>query len=135
GMDQENFLVIVDEMIQGQLHWILQGHALPPLMTDATIPWTPRPSLLGYLAIYALNLITLRSLLDPDGWSFDEGAHGIANGVPAWDRLHHLWRSWFTDDHLGRLHDFLTIERHEGRVRLKPHSRFIRDPERSIDNR
>ncbi|MBF0263572.1 MAG: hypothetical protein HQL97_17240, partial [Magnetococcales bacterium] len=33
GLDRENFLVIVDEMIQGQLHWILHGHALPPLMT------------------------------------------------------------------------------------------------------
>ncbi|GAB0056819.1 hypothetical protein SIID45300_01131 [Candidatus Magnetaquicoccaceae bacterium FCR-1] len=126
GLDRENFLVVVDEMIQGQLHWILHGHTLPPLMTDGRLPWSPRPPLLGYLAIYALNLIILRSLLDPEGWIFDEGMHGIEGGVPAWERLNHVWRAWFTDEHLDHLHDFLEIRRHEGRVRIQAHPRFSR---------
>ncbi|MBF0263603.1 MAG: hypothetical protein HQL97_17395, partial [Magnetococcales bacterium] len=95
-------------------------------MTGGQLPWSPRPPLLGYLAIYALNLITLRSLLDPEGWSFDEGAHGIEGGVPAWERLNHLWRAWFTGEHLDHLHDFLEIHLHEGRVRIQAHPRFTR---------
>ncbi|MEO5345468.1 MAG: ATP-binding protein [Magnetococcus sp. YQC-9] len=120
GIDPENFLLIVDEMIQGQLHWILQGNTPPPLMTRGQGPWVLQLPLLGYLAVYSLNLIILRSVLDPAGWIFDEGAHaGGEDGVPAWDRLTHLWRSWFSSEHLARLRGILKTRRLEGRMHIQ----------------
>ncbi|MBF0215156.1 MAG: hypothetical protein HQM00_16615 [Magnetococcales bacterium] len=124
-LDRENFLIILDEIVHGQLHWILQGNTPPSLMTGERGLWfTPVP-LLGHLAIYSLNLIILRSVLDPDAWILDEASHANPeDGVPAWDRLTHLWRSWFTVEHLSRLRGILQTSRRDGRMRIQARPLF-----------
>ncbi|MBF0295585.1 MAG: hypothetical protein HQL96_10395 [Magnetococcales bacterium] len=120
GLDRNDFLATLDEMIQGQLHWILRGSSPPALMTGGHGEWfTPVP-LLGHLAIYSLNLIILRSVLDIRVWIFDEAAHAGQEGdTPAWDRLTHLWRSWFTEERLSRLRGILQTRRQEGRMEIQ----------------
>ncbi|MBF0340281.1 MAG: ATP-binding protein, partial [Magnetococcales bacterium] len=124
-LNQENFLIIADEMVQGQLHWILQGNTLPPLMTGDPGPVFVRLPALGHLAVYSLNLVILRSVLDTEAWTLDEASHASReDGVPAWDRLTHLWRSWFTAEHLSRLRGILHTSRQDGRMRIQARPLF-----------
>ncbi|MBF0271922.1 MAG: hypothetical protein HQL98_07675 [Magnetococcales bacterium] len=124
-LDRENFLIILNEMVHGQLHWILQGNLPPALMTGERTPWFNPLPLLGHLAIYSLNLIILRSVLDPDAWTLDEADHASReDGVAAWDRLTHLWRSWFTAEHLSRLRGILQTTRQDSRMRIQARPLF-----------
>ncbi|MBF0126676.1 MAG: ATP-binding protein [Magnetococcales bacterium] len=124
-LSREDFLATLDDMIQGQLAWILQGNAPPLLMTGGRGAWfTPLP-LMGYFAIYSLNLIILRSVLDTRSWVFNEAAFaGEEDGTPAWDRLTHLWRSWFTDERLSRLRGILQTRRQDGRMHIQARPLF-----------
>ncbi|MEO5334875.1 MAG: hypothetical protein H7839_22920 [Magnetococcus sp. YQC-5] len=125
SLTQEEFLGTLDEMIQGQLHWILQGNTPPPLMTGTRGEWLQPLPLLGYLAIYSLNLIILRSVLDARPWIFDEAAHaGQEDGTPAWERLTYLWRSWFTGERLSRLRGILQTRRQEGCIHIQARPLF-----------
>lgn len=125
SLDRTSFLETLDEMIQGQLHWILQGNTYPPLMTKARGEWFTSMPVLGYLAIYSLNLIILRSVLDPKPWIFDEAAYmGEEDTTPAWDRLTHLWRSWFTGERLSRLRGILHTQRQDGRMYIQARPLF-----------
>ncbi|MBF0627321.1 MAG: ATP-binding protein [Magnetococcales bacterium] len=124
-LDRENFLILLDEIVHGQIQWILQGNTLPVLMTGERDPWFTRLPLLGHLAIYSLNLIILRSVLDPEGWILDEAnLTDREDGVLPWDRLTHLWRSWFSSEHLSRLRGILQTERRDGRMRIQARPLF-----------
>ncbi|MCB0510091.1 MAG: ATP-binding protein, partial [Bacteroidetes bacterium] len=90
-----NFLEGLDIIIEHQINRLLTTNILPSIMTERESPFVCLPTL-GYLAIYSLNLILLRTLLSPDGYIFDEEPISVyEEGARAWDRLIHLWRSWF----------------------------------------
>jgi hypothetical protein len=57
--------------------------------------------MLGQLAVYSLNLVLIRSVVDPQGftWHLDEDD----NRLRSWDQLTHLWRSWLSIDSLAGL--------------------------------
>jgi hypothetical protein len=71
-----------------QIADILGGREAPTNRYD-----TPYPSLpmLGQLAIYSLNLVLIRSVVDSEGftWRLDDDE----NRLRSWDQLTHLWRS------------------------------------------
>ncbi|NGZ05143.1 MAG: ATP-binding protein [Magnetococcales bacterium] len=124
-LDRNNFLVILDEIVHGQIGWILQGNTMPTIMTGERDPWFGPVPLIGQLAIYSLNLIILRSVVDTEQWILDEGQLGNREeGVMPWDRLTHLWRSWFTSEHLNRLRGILETVRQDGRLRIRARPLF-----------
>ena len=76
--------------------------------------------LLGYLANYTLNLITIRVALANDSFHFDEAYFGSADRRPrAWDRLAYMWRSWFSVDALSGLNAVFHSERADSIVSIR----------------
>ena len=79
----------------------------------------------GYFAIYTLNLIVLRTLLAPNGYTFDETKHTCSeDGTRAWDRLTYLWRSWFSLETLNELAAILIATREDTKIHLKIKDQF-----------
>src|ERR1700694_160351 len=75
---------------------------------------------LGYAAIYSLNLILLRTMLSENGYVFDEETMLLSlDRTRAWDRLTYLWRSWFSIESLDGLTSILTAKREDSKVYLK----------------
>ncbi|MGH9962506.1 MAG: hypothetical protein ACREBC_36225, partial [Pyrinomonadaceae bacterium] len=80
--------------------------------------------LLGHIAIYTLNLVILRTVLDKKAFLFEESCYGGGkeNGewdtseTRAWDKLAYIWRSWFALDNLNGLTAILAARRDGGKV-------------------
>ena len=95
----------LDTLVIAQLRAALADAELPDIVATARDAPYPQLPFLGHLAIYTLNLVLLRTYLTDDGaWTL-AGADlgGEQGGVPSWDRLNGLWRSWFPVDSLSSL--------------------------------
>jgi hypothetical protein len=116
----QEVLADLDIIITNHINLLLNGNTLPSLMTkNDQHPFAKLP-VIGYLAIYTLNLILLRTLLAPDGFTFIEKKYNSSeDGTRAWDRLTYLWRSWFSLETLNELAAILDTERDGTMIRLK----------------
>ena len=78
------FLNSFDLIIAHQLDRILATDALPSVMARREqLPFGTLP-LLGYIAIYSLNLMLLRTIISPEGYVFDEqGMRNYEDGAGA----------------------------------------------------
>ncbi len=95
---------VFDHLVRRHLAMVLDGVKLPSR-------FTPLP-LLGHAAIYTLNLVTLRAWLVPDAFSIaDSKLTDQAGVMRGWDRLTHLWRSWFSLDTLSALPGLICADR------------------------
>lgn len=116
----ESFLEDLDRIVTDHINLLLNGNILPePMIKNEQHLFTDLP-ITGYLAIYTLNLILLRTLLAPDGYIFkEELSPPSMDGTRAWDRLSYLWRSWFSFETLNELAALLTAERKGTEIHLK----------------
>jgi NACHT conflict system protein len=116
-----DLLAALDTIILTQLRTLLTATSLPALAAQGRdAPYAPLPAL-GHLAIYSLNLITLRSYLSDDPYVLDEADLGEQPaGCRAWDRLTAIWRSWFPAASLSALAYQLTAIRRESRIVIAP---------------
>ena len=129
---KQEFLDRLDEIILNQIRRILcrqemptimQGVVKTPLGTERT-PFAKHP-LLGHMSIYSMNLITLRTILSPDGYRFaEDGIDTHEDGSRPWDQLTHMWRSWFSLDNLNGLTAILSAVRDGSQVRVTPRDAF-----------
>jgi len=67
----------------------------------------------------------LRVIVDDEAFEFNENLIGThEDGARPWDRLAHVWRSWFALDHLNGITAILESKRHESKIRLGTKERF-----------
>jgi hypothetical protein len=118
--DVEEFLADLDTIVTNHINLLLTTSTLPSLMAKSDQHLFADLPIIGYLAIYTLNLLLLRTLLAPDGYIFDEAKYTPSvDGTRAWDRLTYLWRSWFSLETLNALAAILTAERDNTTIHLK----------------
>jgi hypothetical protein len=118
--DTREFLEDFDNIITNHISILLSDNNLPTLMTSDQRHFVAL-STVGYIAIYTLNLLLLRTFLDQstDGYTFDEANYTRSeNGTRPWDRLTYLWRSWFSLETLKQLAAILQTERDSTKLHL-----------------
>lgn len=123
--DEKEFLKNLDVIIENYLEFVLSKDQLPDIMIGKKTHPFDRFSTPGYLAIYTLNLILLRTMFDPNGYTFVETDETTQkerfpsqDGTRAWDRLTYLWRSWFSLETLNGLATIFTSKRDGEKVYL-----------------
>lgn len=122
--DMQKVLTDFDTIVANHIKLLLTGDTLSDLIMKKDQFSFVRLPFIGYLAIYTLNLILVRTLLVPDGFAFDEEQYTSSkDGTRAWDRLTYLWRSWFSLEELSKLAAILIAERKDTKIHLK-----IREP-------
>ncbi len=128
--DEKEFLRNLDVIVESFLEFVLSKDQLPDIMIGKKEHSFDRLAALGYLAIYTLNLILLRTMFDPDGYTFIEvdeiterERFPSQDGTRAWDRLTYLWRSWFSLETLDELAAIFIAERDGKKVHLKMKSK------------
>lgn len=116
----QDFLTDLDTIVTNHINLLLTTSTLPSLIAkNDQHPFADLP-IIGYFAVYTLNLILLRTLLAPNGYAFDEAKYTPSvDGTRAWDRLTYLWRSWFSLETLNALAAILAAERDDTTIHLK----------------
>jgi len=117
--DVVELLVDFDDVLLNEIQRAITGREFPSVMVGKSTSFESLP-LLGCLANYTLNLVTLRVAISEGEFAINEGQFASTDRRPRlWDRLTHLWRSWFSADTLSSLNAIFTAEREGDVVRLK----------------
>lgn len=125
GLSERKLLGHFDRIVSNQIKRILTRDALPEVMREGRRTPFGTMGLMGHAATYSLNLVLLRTVLGRNGYEFDETEIGEQeDGARSWDRLTHLWRSWFSLDSLSALAAVWTAKRNDRRISLKPRTQF-----------
>jgi len=118
GRKREDILQDLDDIISHEVRRTLAARQFPSVMTHKETSFDTLP-LVGCLANYTLNLITLRVALSSGEYFFDEQPFRALDRRPrVWDRLTFFWRSWFSADALNALSAIFTAERTGDQIRL-----------------
>jgi hypothetical protein len=121
----ETFLTNLDTIIANQINKLLTNKNLPNIMMGGKETCFQELPLVGYISIYSLNLILLRTILSPKGYTFDEeNISPHEDGTRVWDQLTYLWRSWFSLDNLNGLTAILAARREENKIFIKAKESF-----------
>jgi hypothetical protein len=105
-----------DQLVREHLKMILDGNALPSHFDQ--LP------LMGHAAIYSLNLVILRAALGT--FSIEDSVLSEQTDVArGWDRLTHLWRSWFSFDALSTLSELILARREGNKIEVRKDSRHV----------
>jgi hypothetical protein len=81
--------------------------------------------LLGHIAIYSINLILLRVIVAGGPFVFDESQIGThEDGARPWDRLTHIWRSWFALDNLNGVTAVMLANRRGSEITVRAKEKF-----------
>ena len=123
--NHETFLKDIDTIIANQINRLLTNKNLPSIMMGGKETCFQELPLVGYISIYSLNLILLRTILSPEGYTFDEeNISPHEDGTRVWDQLTYLWRSWFSLENLNGLTAILVARREENKIFLKAKESF-----------
>jgi hypothetical protein len=129
-ISRQVFLGILDSLLMAQMRRMLMKREMPSILRKEIAQEGFRPSfgdhpLLGHIAIYSVNLILLRAILDLEPFEFDEAAIGThEDGARPWDRLTHIWRSWFSLENLNGVTAIMTAERAGQKIRVTSKEKF-----------
>ncbi|MBV9763592.1 MAG: ATP-binding protein [Acidobacteriaceae bacterium] len=86
------------EIVDRQIANILGGGEAPTSRYYTPYPHLP---MLGQLAVYSLNLVLVRAVVDPQGFTWP--LENDDDKMRSWDELTHLWRSWLSVESLSGL--------------------------------
>lgn len=133
--NRDEFLFYIDAILQSQIGIILKARVLPLSLNNNTAQFTDIP-LMGHVAIYTLNLIILRTILDNKEFIFDECCYGSVeeggdpdiSGTRPWDKLAYIWRSWFPLESLNGLSAILAARRENSKIILNGCERVLSIP-------
>lgn len=109
NMNRDSFADHLDMVLHNQLERLISKRAMPSIMRDETVDEQFRARfgdhpLVGHIAVYSLNLVLLRVIVCDKPFVMDENAiKSYEDGARPWDRLVHLWRSWFSLEALNGL--------------------------------
>ena len=111
------FLLQLDRIVINQVTRLLTKREMPSIMRKEAAqegyraPFGDHP-LPGHIAIYSINLVLLRTIVDDEPFIFDESlipAH--EDGTRPWDQLTRIWLSWFALEHLNGVSAVLRADR------------------------
>jgi hypothetical protein len=122
--DKEQFIQYLDTIIYNQIERLLDKKEMPPLICNNSPSTFKDYPLLGHIAIYSINLILLR-LMFAVPFIFSESkimAH--EDGTRPWDRLIHIWRSWFSLDNLNGLTAIMQAQRKDTEITISLNTNF-----------
>jgi hypothetical protein len=120
----------LEKIVINQIKRMLSKREMPQIMLKETaqegyrVPFGDHP-LVGHIAIYSINLILLRLVAGKRSFVFDES--GIAShedGTRPWDRLMHIWRSWFALGNLNGLAAVMLAERTDSNIIVTARNKF-----------
>ena len=104
GFSKHELFEALDFILHTQLRLILNGNGFPNGAVGGGGAEFPRLPALGHLAIYSLNLLTLRTVLAEETYDFYDRMIDVSvDGARTWDRLAAFWRSWFSPENLHAL--------------------------------
>jgi hypothetical protein len=129
-LSKQEFLSHLDTIVLNQIRRLLNKREMPSIIRGETVqegyraPFGDHP-LLGHIAIYSINLILLRIIVDDRPFVFDESQIGThEDGARPWDRLMHIWRSWFALDNLNGVTAVILAERKESQISVRAKEKF-----------
>ena len=124
------FIANIDTIVVNQIKRLLNRKEMPSITRKETAqegyraPFGDYP-LLGHIAIYSINLIVLRIIVSEEPLIIDEGVLGThEDGTRPWDRLTHIWRSWFALDNLNGVTAVMVATRQEDKVIIRAKEKF-----------
>ena len=130
NLAKKSFINHLDTIVLNQIKRLLNKREMPSIIRKETAqegyraPFGDHP-LLGHIAIYSINLILLRVIVIDEPFVFDESKIGTyEDGTRPWDRLTHIWRSWFALDNLKDLTAVMIAERSETLIAVRTKERF-----------
>lgn len=130
SLHEEYFVEALDRIVLNQTERLLNKSEMPPIMRKETdeegvrVPFGDFP-LVGHIAIYSINLILLRLVSGKTQFIFDESKIAShEDGTRPWDRLIHLWRSWFSLGNLNRLTAVMVTDRNEKMIKVAAKGKF-----------
>jgi hypothetical protein len=129
-LSKQEFLSQLDSVILNQLKRILSKREMPTIMRKETVQENYRATfdehpLLGHIAIYSLNLILLRVIVGDSHFIFDESQiNKHEDGTRPWDRLVHIWRSWFSLDNLNGVTALIRADRVGTEIHIRAKDKF-----------
>ena len=125
-LSRSDFLTHLDTIIINQMRRLLSKREMPSIMRKEAAqegyvaPFGDHP-LLGHMAIYSLNLILLRAIVSNAAFVFDEQMiESHEDGARPWEKLTHIWRSWFAMDNLNGITAVITTSRDKLKVSVGP---------------
>lgn len=129
-LSKQEFLSYLDIIIESQIKRLLNKRDFPPIMWKEVAqegyrtPFDDKP-LLGHIAIYSINLILLRIIVADEPFVFDESRISThEDGTRPWERLTHIWRSWFSLDNLNGITAVMLSNRLESQIMVKAKDKF-----------
>ena len=130
GLSEENFVETLEKIVLNQIKRMLNKREMPQIMRKETaqegyrVPFGDHP-LVGHIAIYSINLILLRLVAGKRPFVFDESeVASHEDGTRPWDRLMHIWRSWFALGNLNGLTAVMLAERTNSKITVTAKSKF-----------
>jgi len=129
-MSRGEFAAHLDMVLYNQIERLISKRAMPSIIRKETVDERYRPRfgdhpLVGHIAVYSVNLILLRVIVCDEPFVMDEnGIKSYEDGARPWDRLVHLWRSWFSLEALSGLIAVIESSRNADVVEVKARPTF-----------
>ena len=130
NLSKQKFVSNLDIIILNQIKRLLTKKEMPSIIRKETAqegyraPFGDHP-LLGHIAIYSINLILLRVIVGDEPFVFDESQIAThEDGARPWDRLTHIWRSWFALDNLNGVTAVMLAVRKDSQVTVRAKEKF-----------
>lgn len=102
GMRRKGFANHLDMVLHNQIERLISKREMPSIIRKETVDERYRARfgdhpLVGHIAVYSVNLILLRVIVCDEPFVMDESViKSYEDGARPWDRLVHIWRSWFS---------------------------------------
>jgi hypothetical protein len=129
-LTRRDFLVSLEIIVMNQIKRLLSKREMPSIIRKETAqegyraPFGDHP-LLGHIAIYSINLILFRLIVCDEPFLFEESQITThEDGARPWDRLAHIWRSWFSLDNLNGVTAVMLADRKESQITVRAKKRF-----------
>jgi hypothetical protein len=130
ALSEGDFVETLDKIVLNQTKRLLSKREMPQIMRKETaqegyrVPFGDHP-LVGHIAIYSINLILLRLVSGKAPFIFDESEIAShEDGTRPWDRLMHIWRSWFSLGNLNGLTAVMVADRSETMIKVAAKEKF-----------
>ena len=129
-LTEKNFVETLEKIVINQINRMLNMREMPQIMRKETaqegyrVPFGDHP-LIGHIAVYSINLILLRIITSKQPFLFDEtDVASHEDGTRPWDRLTHIWRSWFSLGSLNGLTAVMRSRRSNSKVIVSAKKKF-----------
>lgn len=104
---EKDFQESLVEIVESQLKMFLEQEKLPSILSNLVGFKDIQAPLIGRIATYTLNIVIIVSLLSDNGFVFDERNYKSDTSQNSenspWNKLTHLWKTWFSTDSLTGL--------------------------------